>query len=838
MFCQCTELRPGSPGIRQDHRSDKAAWCFQWSVFWGSGTVSIKNPPTRAHPQSILHTMQRFHTLFTVVFWALVTAHVNADAPDQNAFKDVIQPFFKAHCSKCHGAERARGDFALHDVKGDSDFEGDSRRWKKILGKLVTQEMPPKSQKQPTKQERAKVVAWITSQLKNTGQISEWNHKLLFPEYGNHVDHQKLFDGTVKDAPWSPSRLWKRSPHIFNAMLLRGIGLGKGRNNQPPASLNKVKQPFALEDKAGIRDYAAITFADSATLGTMIRNAEVIVDRHLEGAIHEQYVRIHGPIPEDQLPKDKKGKPKRPRYRKTEKEFSDIILVKGKPTDEQINSAIEKMFELVVEREPTEKDLKKYREFMRTCSMKAEPTESLRMTLVAIAVSPDAIFRAELGSGPRDEEGRQILGSADLAYAIAYALTDDGPDEKLLSAAKNGRLKTRADVAREVARIWDDDTIEKQRILRFFHEFFGYHKAPGVFKDAARFGKDYRNVAEQLVRDADVLVNYIVKEDKNVLEELLTTEKYFVAHNGDNKEIAKQIEALDKLYEHLKDKDWKSFPYQTPKEHANFARSLHRMFAHPNGNVVKGWMRYLTNCDKHKVTPIPSLRGRQYIEAYNLNEKTFDYPAKQPFVLAKGKRMGILMHPAWLVAHSLNLDNDPVRRGKWIRERLLADSVPELPITVDARIPDAPDQSLRERFAVTRQEQCWRCHVQMNPLGMPFEQFDDFGRYRDVEKLHAPRKTKPVNATGILQGTHNPELDGKVQDPIDLMQRLAKSERVRQSFVRHAFRYWMGRNEMLSDSKTLMDADKAYVENGGSFRALVISLLTSDSFLYRKRLEP
>ena len=39
---------------------------------------------------------------------------------------------------------------------------------------------------------------------------------------------------------------------------------------------------------------------------------------------------------------------------------------------------------------------------------------------------------------------------------------------------------------------------------------------------------------------------------------------------------------------------------------------------------------------------------------------------------------------------------------------------------------------------------------------------------------------------------------------------------------------------MLSDSKTLMEADRAYVESGGSFNAVVISLLTSDSFIYRK----
>jgi hypothetical protein len=96
----------------------------------------------------------------------------------------------------------------------------------------------------------------------------------------------------------------------------------------------------------------------------------------------------------------------------------------------------------------------------------------------------------------------------------------------------------------------------------------------------------------------------------------------------------------------------------------------------------------------------------------------------------------------------------------------------------------------------------------------------------------------PVDTSGELRGTGNPDLDGPVEDAIDLMNRLAKSERVRQSFVRHAFRFWMGRNETLDDSPTLMAADRAYVENGGSFKALLVSLLTSDSFLYRKAPNP
>ena len=76
-----------------------------------------------------------------------------------------------------------------------------------------------------------------------------------------------------------------------------------------------------------------------------------------------------------------------------------------------------------------------------------------------------------------------------------------------------------------------------------------------------------------------------------------------------------------------------------------------------------------------------------------------------------------------------------------------------------------------------------------------------------------------------------------MKDAIDLAERLAKSRKVRQSIIRHAFRYFMGRNESLSDSKTLIEAEQAYAESNGSFDAVIVSLLTSDSFIYRKPIE-
>jgi hypothetical protein len=159
---------------------------------------------------------------------------------------------------------------------------------------------------------------------------------------------------------------------------------------------------------------------------------------------------------------------------------------------------------------------------------------------------------------------------------------------------------------------------------------------------------------------------------------------------------------------------------------------------------------------------------------------------------------------------------------------LLGGGIPDVPITVDAMLPDEPSKTLRERMRVTREAYCWTCHKKMDPLGLPFEMYNHAGLYRDSEK------GKPVDTSGEVIESGDPLLDGEVSNALELIERLAGSERVEQVFVRHAFRFWMGRNETIHDRDVLQNAHRAYRDSGGSMKALLLSLLTSDAFLYRR----
>jgi hypothetical protein len=134
----------------------------------------------------------------------------------------------------------------------------------------------------------------------------------------------------------------------------------------------------------------------------------------------------------------------------------------------------------------------------------------------------------------------------------------------------------------------------------------------------------------------------------------------------------------------------------------------------------------------------------------------------------------------------------------------------------------------------------------MDELGLPFEDLDHYGRPRLTEEvldLEATARSKeknakvyrgaPLDTSGFIRHSGDPKVDGPVKDAPEMLRRLAESDRVRQVFIRHAFRYFLGRNETPGDASTLQEADRAYVESGGSFKALLVSLLTSESFLYR-----
>jgi len=690
----------------------------------------------------------------------------------QQDFEVHAQPFLEMYCLSCHSAEKPKGKLSLQDLNASFTDSGHIERWQRVLEQVTLEEMPPEDAKrQPDKTQRAAFATWLTKRLLQAGHRPEVDHKLSQPNYGNLISHQRLFDGSIKEPASSPPRLWRMNPQIYEKF--------RDQKYRFAGSQPSFNQPFVLATLPSVfQDYSTGLTIDDATLHMLLANCELFTQWQVVG-----------------IPRSINAQPPRTEIEKADHKPIRLVTDSTQaPTREQLAAAIKFQFNYVLFRDPQTDESERFVNLAQRAIEKGGNAKGLGVALTAVLLQPEAIYRLELGFGPVDEFGRRMLSPHELSLATAYALSDDSPDASLRKAVQEGRLSSKSDVDREVRRLLADPKTAKPRILRFFREFFGYANAKLVFK-GDRIGPEF--APDIFVRDADQLILRILEEDKNVLPELLTTDRYCVV-------------SLD-----------------GGQKYENVMKYIEDRLTGKHENV-----KYFGDAKEAGRSAIPEANPswRKTVRFYNLDEKTLNWQDRIPLT---NQRAGILTHPAWLVAWSGNFDNDPIRRGKWIREHLLAGTVPEVPITVNAVIPENHAQTLRERMSVTRQQYCWQCHVKMDPLGLVFENFDDMGRFR-TEELLGNKAKKPVDVGGQILSSGEPSLDGDVKDFLELTQKLAKSERVRQSFVRHAFRYWMGRNETLSDSSTLIAADRAYTQNNGSFKEMLMALLTSDSFLFRK----
>jgi hypothetical protein len=549
-----------------------------------------------------------------------------------------------------------------------------------------------------------------------------------------------------------------------------------------------------------------------------------------------------------------------PKFLRPATPLLDLMKEDAAITDEGLRAAVDDLFEALAFRPPTTAESDDYLALVKDSIAKVGKKDGVFMGLSAIFLDRDALFRPELAAdGEPDEHGRVMLRDWELGLAVNHALRYLRPDSALRAAIVEGRMRTKEDVEREVRRLLDDDAIRKPRVLQFFRDYFDHDLGGYICKDnraLAETGVATRGDAHYLAMfdaaaSTDRLIEIILEKDRDVLRELLTT-RQVVATETDKvyfgrkrtEEERKAALAAKKVGDAAA-KEAEEAALAAKRE--EIASLEARVKENPDDRTAGKALDRRKNAYEAEKKKVEQERRRRSQDTVSVDVAKADLSGPPEFArvsrpsfgsgsmkpgrvlatVAEGERLGILTHPSWLVSHSDAMDNHAIHRGIWIRERLLGGGIPDVPITVDAQLPVEPQNTLRERMRVTREKYCWTCHEKMDPLGLPFEGFNHAGLYRTTEL------DKPVDTRGEIIGSGDPALDGPVENAFEMIEKLAASERVEQVFVRHAFRFWMGRNETLHDAPVLQAAHRAYRDSGGSMKALITSLVTSDAFLYR-----
>lgn len=192
------------------------------------------------------------------------------------------------------------------------------------------------------------------------------------------------------------------------------------------------------------------------------------------------------------------------------------------------------------------------------------------------------------------------------------------------------------------------------------------------------------------------------------------------------------------------------------------------------------------------------------------------------------ERPGILGTAAVLTATAHSDQSSPVRRGLFVRQRLLCQELGTPPANAGG-VPDVdPDAATRDRFAQHSDDPaCSSCHQYIDPVGFGLEHFDSIGAWRDMDGAH------PVDAAGSVLGLEGIGLTDETPfyGLSELAPILAGSEAASACFSEMTLRHALGRGP--EDAPCAQEALAGLTDPDRSIRDLLLVLVATEAFVHR-----
>ncbi len=203
-----------------------------------------------------------------------------------------------------------------------------------------------------------------------------------------------------------------------------------------------------------------------------------------------------------------------------------------------------------------------------------------------------------------------------------------------------------------------------------------------------------------------------------------------------------------------------------------------------------------------------------------------------PIAVADGRRGGLLTLGSVLSAHAHADDSSPVRRGVFVRRRVLCQDLPPPPPDVDNTPPGLdPNLTTRERFTLhSSSPTCQGCHQYIDGVGFGFEHFDGAGGRRELEN------GVPVDASGNIVGLEGLEQTASViafDGTNELSAWIASSDAAPRCLTIQLYRYAAGAEETPQDACEIDALASRFADHDYDLRELLLTLIELPSFTAR-----
>ena len=205
-----------------------------------------------------------------------------------------------------------------------------------------------------------------------------------------------------------------------------------------------------------------------------------------------------------------------------------------------------------------------------------------------------------------------------------------------------------------------------------------------------------------------------------------------------------------------------------------------------------------------------------YYDLAGRTESGFDFVA----IPHQQKNLGGLLTQASILAGlSDGRESNPVKRGAWLARKIIAEPPDDPPPNVPALPEENSSLTLRQKLEHHRnQPGCAKCHSGIDPWGIPFEQFDAGGLF----KQHAS-----VDAHSTLPD------DTEIADLNELKTYLAEDriDQVAFSFLKHLASYATGRTLTYNEIEFLKEEGVGLKARGYRMQDLIRFVVRSPLFL-------
>lgn len=378
-------------------------------------------------------------------------SHAAEPAQQSPSLEREIAPILKTYCYSCHSQGRARAGVALDKYADEAAARQDTKTWQGVWQQLRNHTMPPSGKKHPSTSERELVIQWIET-------------KLLKQDCDNP----------------DPGRITLRR-------------------------LNRLEYRLTVEDLLGVKFAAEEEFpADDVgygfdNIGDVLSLSPLLMEKYLSAA---QFI-VNQALPEGGANRS-----------------NSKLALETPPQGGEREAAREFLRDFVrraYRRPVTDQEIERLTALADAAMSQGQSYRSaMKLVMQAVLISPSFLYRESyLPEDASSSTGPVKVDEHTLASRLSYFLWSRPPDDLLLAAADQGRLRQNLD---DQVRRMLRHPHAKALTENFAGQWLQLRKLESLSPDTNTFQAYDAELRAAMLRETERAFSHILEQDRSLLE--------------------------------------------------------------------------------------------------------------------------------------------------------------------------------------------------------------------------------------------------------------------------------------------------------------------------------